>query len=286
MNIEFTFEWPHTQWAVLHVFKNYYESFIKKNKKIKTTYVNSSKFYDGNPSGPYSAQSMVIKNLDNQKYMVVTYWDRPEELRHDGNKWDNKNCVSIITSAGYNSRDKIFKPFTYLPYNFSYETISKTAKKFSFKEKNELFFRGYLYGQRFQLSEINLINVTDKKIFPETSYFDELTNNKICLSLNGAGQICNRDIEILGSRSVLFREELTSNFYNELIPNHHYITYEHNDDPKIQSEIILDKFNEVKNNKKLLRFIGENGYKWFNTNCTVNSNVKLLNKIIDINELK
>jgi len=286
MNIEFTFEWPHTQWSVLHVFKEYYESFIKKNKRINTTYVSSSNFYDGNPAGPFSAQSMIIKNIDTKKYIVVTYWDRPEELRHDGNGWDNKNCVSIITSAGYNSVGDIYKPFTYLPYTLTYESLINTAKKFSFKKNNELSFRGYLYGQRYYLAELNLINITDKKTFPETNYFEELTNNKICLSLNGAGQICNRDVEILGSRSVLFREKLTSNFYNELRPDYHYLTYEHNDDPKIQSEIILNRFDEIKNNKKLLRFIGENGYKWYKNNCTIQSNVKILNKIININQLK
>ena len=284
MNIEFTFEYPHTSWAVLHVFRQYYDYFTNKHKKFKVDYVNSSKHFNGNPSGPYAAQTMVIKNKSNGKYLVVTYWDRPDELTWDGNGWDNQNCVGIITSAGF-VRHENFLPFSYLPYYTTYETLSMNALKMSEKTKNELVFRGYLYGDRLNLSNVGKIEINDKKIFPETNYFQDLTNNKICLSLNGAGQICNRDMEILGARSVLLRQELTSKFYNELIPNYHYITYEYNPDAKIQSEIISEKFCEISKDKKLMRQTAENGYKWFQKNATVDSNFKILKKVIDIKKL-
>jgi hypothetical protein len=284
MNIEFTFEYPHTPWAGFHVFKKYYDYFVKKNKKIKVDYINSSKHFNGNPSGPYAAQTMVIKNKDNGKYLVVSYWDRPEEITWDGNGWDNQNCVEIVTSAGFNPHPK-FQPFSYLPYFMSYDTLSLNALKISEKKKNNLVFRGYLYAERYNLSQVGLIDINDKKIFPETNYFQDLTNNKICLSLNGAGQICNRDMEILGAKSVLLREELTSKFYNELIPNYHYVTYEHSSDAETQSKIILEKFFEITKDKKLMRKIAENGYKWYQKNATVESNFKILKKIINIQKL-
>lgn len=284
MNIEFTFEYPHTSWAVLHVFRQYYDYFVKKNKKIKVDYINSSKHFNGNPSGPYSAQNMVIKNKDNGKYLVISYWDRPDEITWDGNGWDDKNCVEIITSAGFVRHPK-FQPFSYLPYNVSYEDLSLNALNMTEKTKNELVFRGYLYGERYNLSQMGLLNINDQKIFPEINYFQDLTNNKICLSLNGAGQICNRDIEILGARSVLLRQELTSKFYNELIPNYHYITYEHSSDAETQSKIILEKFIEIGKNKRLINKVAENGYKWYKKNATVDSNTKILKKIINIEKL-
>jgi hypothetical protein len=181
MNIEFTFEYPHTPWAGFHVFRKYYDYFIKKNKKIKVDYINSSKHFNGNPSGPYAAQTMVIKNKDNGKYLVVTYWDRPDEITWDGNGWDDNNCVEIITSAGFIQHPK-FQPFSYLPYFMSYDTLSLDALKISEKKKNDLVFRGYLYAERYNLSQVGLIDINDKKIFPETNYFQDLTNNKICLS--------------------------------------------------------------------------------------------------------
>jgi hypothetical protein len=227
---------------------------------------------------------MVVKNKDNGKYLVVSYWDRPDEITWDGNGWDNKNCVEIITSAGFMQHPK-FQPFTYLPYNMSYDTLSINALKMTEKTKNDLVFRGYLYAERYSLAQVGLLDVNDKKIFPETDYFQDLTNNKICLSLNGAGQICNRDMEILGARSVLLREELTSKFHNELIPNYHYVTYEHSSDAETQSKIILEKFSEITKDKKLMRKIAENGYKWYQKNATVDSNFKILKKIINIQKL-
>lgn len=284
MRLEFTFEYPHTGWAGFHVFRQYYDYFVENNKKIKVDYINSSKHFNGNPSGPYAAQTMVIKNKDNGKYFVISYWDRPDEITWDDNGWDNKNCVEIITSSGFITHPK-FQPFTYLPYNLSYDTLSLNALNMSEKTKNDLVFRGYLYGERYKLSQVGLLDINDQKITPDTNYFQDLTNNKICLSLNGAGQICNRDMEILGARSVLLRQELTSKFYNEIIPNYHYITYEHNSDAETQSKIILEKFTEISKDKRLLKRVAENGYKWYKKNATVESNVQILKKIINIQKL-
>ena len=58
------------------------------------------------------------------------------------------------------------------------------------------------------------------------------------------------------------------------------------DNPKIQGEIILDTFNRIKNDNELLHFISENGYKWYNDNGTVDSNVRILTEIFDFESLK
>jgi hypothetical protein len=162
------------------------------------------------------------------------------------------------------------------------------SSKMSEKTNNDLFFRGYLYGERLDLSSLKILNITGEKVFPTEKYFEELTNNRINLSLNGAAEICNRDIEILGSRSVLFRPYLKQKFHNELIPDYHYIGFEFNPDARLQTEIILDKFNSIKDNIDLLTNISENGYEWFKSNGTVDSNVDILCSILNedkINQL-
>ena len=69
---------------------------------------------------------------------------------------------------------------------------------------------------------------------------------KICLSLNGAGEICNRDMEILASGSILFRPELNQKFHEELIPDYHYVTFDIHADANTQADIIIYKFNSIK----------------------------------------
>jgi hypothetical protein len=285
MRLEFRFENPHTDWATLHVFKKYYENFTLEHPNIEVSYVNSSHHFDGNPSGIYSAHLMTITNLDNKKYIIITYWDKPIEMTWDGNGWDSKNMVELIASSG-TIPEMGFIPFSYLPYSISFDMLSKDSKKIEDKPNNELIFRGYLYGDRLNLSKTGVIKVVDDKISPFSKYFEDLTNNKICLSLNGAGEICNRDIEILSARSVLLRPKLKCEFHNNLIPNYHYIPFELNDNPKVQSEIILNKYDEIKDNLELLKFISENGYQWYLENGTINSNVEILKKIININKLK
>jgi hypothetical protein len=284
MNLKFTFEYPCHDWAILHVFKLLFSSFKNEYPNIDIIFENASEFDDRDPSGPYSAHVMTIKNLQNDKYLLVSYWDRPEELTCDYHGWDSDNCVDIITSAGHKPK-YTFTPFSYLPYSTEFDFLSKKSKKMCKKWKNELSFRGYLYGQRFDLAQVGKIKITDERICPYSAYFEDLTNTKICLSLNGAGEICNRDIEILSARSVLLRQKLYTKFHNDLIPDYHYVAFDYDENPKIQSEIILDKFEEIKNNEDFLSFVSENGYKWFKKNGTVESNASILRKLIDINKL-
>lgn len=284
MRLEFRFENPHTDWAVLHVFKKYYEWFITENPDIECSYINSIKFYNGNPSGIYSAQIMTITNLDTKKYLVVSYWDKPIEMTWEGNGWDTQYRVELISSSG-SIPEMNFKPYTYLPYTKVFDELTKSSKQLEDKTNNKLEFRGFLYNERLSLSKIGDIKITDERIFPTEKYFENLTNNKICLSLNGAGEICNRDIEILSARSALLRPKLNLQFHNEFIPNYHYISFEMDNDPIVLNKIILDRYNEVKDDLEFLKYISENGYKWYLENGTVDSNVRILKEIIQINKL-
>ena len=285
MNIEMGYQSSFTNWTVTKVFENYH-SFCEQNyKHINFSYLQFNDLYDNNPSGIYSPHLMTIKNLDNGKYIIVSYWDNAVELTWNDCGWDNENCVGLVTSSGvFNGLSHT--PFSYLPYSSLFTELSKNAKSMDLKENNELSFRGHLYGDRLDLANIGKIKITADKIFPEDLYFDELTNNKICLSLNGAGEICNRDIEILAAKSVLLRPMLLQKFHNELIPDHHYIGFEFDADPSIQSDIILDVFEKSKNDHELLKCISENGYEWYQKNGTIDSNVDILSKIINFSILK
>lgn len=284
MDLEFTFENPSHSWSVLHVFKQYFNLFVNKQQKLNIKYKNSSGQKDRFAGGVNSAHIMTIKNIKNGKYILVSYWDNVDDLLIESNGWDVKNCVEIITSSGV--KNNTVTPFSYLPYSIDFDMLSKNAKSIINKTKNDLTFRGYLYGNRLQLKNHGKIKITHEKITPIEKYFDDLTDTKICLSLDGAGEICNRDIEIMSAKSVLLRPKLTFKFHNDLIPDYHYISFERDDNPKTQSEIILEKYNQVINNYELLEYISNNGYQWYLENGTISSNVNILDKIINIDKLK
>ena len=282
MKIKICYECPHSSWSINHVFKHFHDYCLEIG--IECEYLNYRYYIDNNPSGIYSPHNMRIINEENGKYIVVSYWDKANDMTHEGNGWDHKNCVDFITSSGVKNNME-YTPFSYLPYLTYFSENYLKAKPFSLKENNELIFRGFLYGQRLDLANLNKIKICNDKIQPETAYYEDLTNNKMGLSLNGAGEICNRDLEILSARSVLFRPILNVQFHNKLIVDYHYIGFEYDSNPEIQMDIILKKYNEIKDNESYLEFIAENGYNWYKENGTINANVNVLKKIINFDKL-
>jgi len=285
MKIEIGYQYPHTRWSVFHVFKKLHEKLKEKFIDVEFEYLEFGSKYKGEPGGIYSPHLMTIKNKDTEKYFVISYWDHMNDLTYSAHGWKFDLCKGIISSCG-NKNNIDYIPSSYLCYDLIFDELHLSSKHMSEKENNDLMFRGYLYGDRLNLKNYGALNITDQKNFPVENYFNELTNNRINLSLNGAAEICNRDMEILSSRSVLFRPLLFQKFYNELIPDYHYISFEYSSDPKKQTEIILDKFNLIKDNVDFLTFISENGYNWFRENGTVESNVRILNEILNEDKLK
>ena len=281
MNIEIGYEYPHSQWSVFHVFKGFHEILTSGNPSVNFNYLNFGTCDNRCAQNIYSPHVMTIKNKDNGKYFIISYWDNIEDFNHISNGWDPDRCVNIFTSSGVHSDNSKVVPLSYLPYNIITEKFSKLSKPFDEKSNCELFFRGYLYGIRKEIYDIGKIHLTDSKI-SITDYLHELDVNEISLSLNGAGEICNRDIEILSMRSVLLRPKLSQKFHNEFIDGEHYISFELDNDPNIQSKIILDKFNKIKNDKKLLKKVSDNGYEWYCNNGTIKSNIDILTNIINI----
>lgn len=296
MNIEVNFSKQVSDCTIEHFHKDFYHVFktMYPNENI-IWYNNSTPGVYKSPGSPHSPFVLTIKNLDNNKYIIVSHWDRSHELLD--NSWSNYGeLVQLITTSGlhfvdsefYKEKYSKFKltPFSYMMYQKQSESLSEEIRiPFKDKQDNGLMFRGKLYGMRkeLQILEPNMIN---DRVIDSSEYLKELAYSKICLSLDGAGIICHRDIEILSVGSVLFRPLSTHNTYNPLTPNIHYIGFEKSDNPKIQLEIILDRYNEIKDDYNFLEMISSNGLNWYKENGTIQKNVEILTNIIDLNILK
>lgn len=284
MNILVKFETPHTLWTPLLVFDNFYKWFKDNYKEHNITYKNTEPRERSNPSGTSSPHVMTITNTDNNKYIIVSYWDRAVELGWSGNGWNPSNNVDLITSSGVFT-DLKFTPFSYTCYNLEFEKLSeKKLIPWKDKESDTLLFRGFLYSERkvMQSYKPEYFSEDRKNV---NDYFDELNHKKISLSLNGAGEICNRDMEILCSGSVLLRPKLSQKFHNELIPDYHYISVDRVNNPKDQFDLLLKKYEEIKYNFELLSTISNNGINWFRQNGSMISNVDLLKTLINLEKL-
>lgn len=273
--IEVTYQKPHgSNWSVTNMYDKFYNYL---SEKYECTYKTLTCVGYGSPNSPHH---MIIKNLKNNKYFVVSYWDYTGDIYDPKYGWDVDNMVDLFTSSGVHYEFK-HTPLSYMAYSTDFEEYSKNIIPFDEKQNNQIMFRGFLYGMRKSLELLNEIQMTEKKI-SSSDYFMELTNNKICLSLNGSAEICHRDIEILSSGSVLLRPLLRQKFHNELIPNFHYVPFEVSLDPIEQMRIIKEKYNEIKDDDQFLKKIAKNGHEWYMNNGTTDANVTILKDILNI----
>jgi hypothetical protein len=286
-----------------------HEELIKKYPEIDFEFIDNSemdKIYQ--PPGQYSPGNkhghffMIIENPENKKYIIVSYWDYLKDVF--STNWDIENCVEILTSAGICHCDCFSTS-----YNFTYTPISYTSFRPDFDERvaevrkqeiirtipEKLPFRGRVYLFREYLSRDSRFNVLDMEFHhkPDSEYIHELLSNWVNLSLNGAGEICNRDIEIMGTGTALFRPKLNVKFHNELIPDHHYISVDTEDLDKSTCDIfykqlsdrMYEKYNDVKKDLDYIKFVAKNGHDWYKENGTEYKNASIILEKIDLKKL-
>jgi len=287
--IIFYFQPPFTGWMPTSIFQALFDSYAQlyPDKII----ANHSIVYNNNCGHKTGPHHLIIQNVDTGFYKVVTYWDRAHEVLNDNCDWNNAKCLGVYSSVD----SKVYNEITsasYCVYNQNIEDLIQNSNTdFEYKTEDSLCFRGFLYTTRLSAKENldqfpnNDINVYSNRISYK-EYVEEINIHKIGLSFNGAAEICNRDIEILGVGSVLLRPELvTTNFYNSLIPNFHYIPFEVVSDPKLQTEIIMSKRNDLLQDYEYMRYVANNGKAWYNENGSKEGNVSVLMKTINIEEL-
>jgi hypothetical protein len=309
MNINLIYEYGYTNYGYKAVFEEY-SLYCKNNiPNINFNIIDSNQLklptYKGH-NDKYGPLYMMIENPNTKKYILVSYWDKLVDVvdHYKVTDFDIENCVEIITSAGGIIDDTYFRPidYNYTPFSYtctvrdSEETIEQIYKNKENRIYPEILsFRGFLYQFRKHLSNDNRFNVIEKanEFLSFTDYIHDINKYHINLSLNGAGEICNRDMEILGLGTALFRLKLSTKFHNELIPNYHYISVDYDDIEstniddyyKQLSDRIYQRFEQVKNDKDFIQFVASNGRKWYEENGTIAKNVKLLNKLVNFNKL-
>jgi hypothetical protein len=255
----------------------------------------------------YAHPHMIIENVDTKKYFVITYWDKMECIcEYTG--WDMENLVEIFTSSGVHKNDVIYQPLELKYTPFSYLTprkdIDVAISELKDTDNNDRIipekpqFKGYLYLFRKYLESDDRFFVREKgngEYLQFTDYIKHLNKFAINMNLNGAGEICYRDMEILGLGTALFRPKLLVQFDDPLIPDHHYISVDYDSikDEKKQdiffkkfSDLIIQRWNEVVKDKEYINFVAQNGRKWFENNVSKEKHGEIAIKLIDFNKLK
>ena len=309
MVINCYYELPGNEWNIPRYFEEFYQSLKRHYPEHTINQVSTFGLPGRDPGSPcakYNHAHMIIENDETKKYYLVTFWDKMNCLG-TGTGWDLENCVGILTSSGVHQDDFYYKPLEGDFTPFSYLTTRTDTDKMIYSLRDmdnsqriipeKPMFKGYLYLFREHLSNDNRFDVKktgDGTYLHYEEYVKYLNQFAINMSLNGAGEICFRDMEILGLGTALFRPKLTTKFHNPLIPDYHYISVDYDDLKGIMpinkfydelSNRIYNRWVEVIKDRDFIDEVAKNGKKWFDENVPKEKQADILIKIIDFNKL-
>tara|TARA_R110002167_G_scaffold361872_1_gene580565 strand:- start:109 stop:1041 length:933 start_codon:yes stop_codon:yes gene_type:complete len=310
MNINCYYDLSNSDWNV----SRYFESIFNALKQHYTEFTIEKVSTDSlrvNNTGPcvkFGHHHMIIENVESKKYFLITYWDKMSGISEYAG-WDMENCVEIFTSSGVHDNDVYYNPLNINNYTpFSYLTsrldVDETCDKLSMVANqlrvipNKPMFKGNLYLFREYLKQddrFNVLSTGDGKYLPFPDYIRHLNKYAINMSLNGAGEICYRDMEIMRLGTALFRPKLVTRFNEPLIPNYHYISVDYDSIKdelnhetlfKLQSDLMIQRWDEVIKDRDYIDEVSKNGKAWFERNGTKEKHAEIALKLVNFDKLK
>jgi hypothetical protein len=107
----------------------------------------------------------------------------------------------------------------------------------------------------------------------------------VILSLPGMADLCNRDVESFASGTCVLRPKLRNEFYNELIPDYHYISVDtkyYKIDPVEVADKIEQRFREIADDHEFIEFVVKNAARWYDENVRLGPAMKLTAQLLDL----
>lgn len=239
----------------------------------------------------------LIENLENGEFVVLSVSDYPmthailNEYRAD-NKFFKKALISqynnsIIHEHIHKDLEKI-SPWYYFQSGFQDLDVLYEKRKHIKHKKDKIYFRGVTNHRPF-FNNIDFEYFTNFNPISVEKYFNEIINYKVGLSIDGVGEFCYRDVELMGMGIPMIRFEFTSQMKSPLIPNYHYISIDRPNDLKLYRnaekhhvEKIIKRYKEVIDDNDFLEYIGKNARQYYENNFKYNN---LIIKTFELLEL-
>lgn len=156
--------------------------------------------------------------------------------------------------------------------------------------KDKMVFRGTSLDDRSILGLMNPDFFDGPNVIGGAeTYFSDIINYKVGLSVAGRGELCYRDVEYMAIGLPFIRFEYISELNPNLIPNYHYIAVKRPDDLLIDragsiehAKMIEDRFLEIKDDEKFLNFISNNAREYYKKYLSYDNNVNHTLNILGI----
>ena len=303
-----SYEQGYNNWYVSEFYK-YFHKKLSEITNIQFEYVSlrdlSNKFgkeYTNQTGSIFNWFNLVIYNQTTDKFFVHSWYDyAPEILKYSVNNDFNVvkfSCVSNLTDSIIEEyKDKIIvQPSVYYVENWKDIEYILSTESSSLKD-NRAYFNGLNHGIRENilnsLSNNSFFNIRTKgnpeHFRQKKDYYDEVSKHKFGLSLNGAANICYRDLELFGLGVLNLRQPLNSKTYEPIVKDVHYVEFINDDlvnkilDKENIDSIINDKVGELLefSTTKQYNDMIEESKKWFIKNCLPENQFKTIVSFFD-----
>ena len=184
-------------------------------------------------------------------------------------------CLKVLKAQfqkGISDKDPRISPYTYWVKD---PTTYRRMRTELFKEKkteNRLFYAGStVYGREEFLKGIRKILSKNDKMNQE-DYLRALSKHKVALSLPGSGNFCHRELECFGAGTLVLMPKLKNQYFDDLIPDVHYIP--------VTVDDVVKKYYSVLNDGSKWSTTVNNALSWFHRNIEFPANMELTEKLL------
>lgn len=273
----------------------------KHLNELASQFGTNTDYSNGLPSF-FSPYNFVLFNKENNKTFVHSWHDYAPAILVNGSGIENFDvvkfsCVSRLDQGiidNYHGTAKI-QPSTYILESSSdFDFVEKY--KGSEKTIDKVYFNALCHGIRERyidvLSQSERFNVKKKDKggwLPKEKYFEEMSQHKFGMNLDGVAKICYRDLESFGLGTLLIREYLNVLTYEPLEVGKHYVQLIDDDiKSKItddsQTSYIIEKLengiNEIVTSGQYDYIINE-ARGWYDRNCLPENQIKIMYSFLE-----
>jgi hypothetical protein len=262
------------------------------------------------PSCPGGYSHFQLINTDNNKSIVMSFWDRGMDILNPVLGWDKYDIVQYIGGLGMTLSSEEIKEkygihhdrYQYpLGVPNSYDYINEFSIPYNAENKiRKAVFIGSVYGTRTEIishmDKHPLIEIfSQDKGYTSRLYFEKLKDYRMSMSFNGNGELCLRDLESMGLGIPLVRTGTHTQFSNPIIPDYHYIktgpacdnacfTY-FNSNPKEIAEQFIDAIEKNIDDYDRLNNLSQRGLDYFKAFCNPDYIIDLYFKLIKLDKI-
>lgn len=225
---------------------------------------DTGEFYIMSVSDDLTHATLNEKNNPLLKKVLISQFNRTEIVNHVSKENESK-----------------YSPWIYFPCTIDDLEVHYEKRKTIENLVDKMYFRGTSISDRPIVTYIdqNYLNGYTPIGGPVT-YFNDLINYKIGLSVAGRGELCYRDIEYMALGVPFIRFEYISELNPNLIPNFHYISINRPEDllkdrlgNLEHAKMIEERFLEVKDDIDFLNFISNNAREYYVNHLNRGNNV-------------